>query len=130
MKDSVRGYRAWKLGLAAVLALAFSAHAGSGPSLVFIVKSNECDCVVSRCVAGEQEVLNFLSSNPKRFQYQKIDLAKNAAAGRQYRAITLPVAVLKDEQGQAVARFDSFFSEQDIQKAWDSHQKQGKGDKP
>jgi hypothetical protein len=122
--------------LAAVMALAVSAGAVPGfgaqdepannsPTLVFITKSDACDCVVNLCVAGEQEVINFLGGQPFGFRLERIDLAEKPEQGRAYRAVTLPVVILKETDGRSVARFDSFFTESDFYAAWEKHRKAG-----
>lgn len=120
----------WKrrgLFLAAAMSLSAAAHAGTAPTLVFLTKSDECECVLNVSVVGEQEVLNFIADNPYGFQLEKIDLAETPAAGRAYRVFTVPVVVLKDEDGRTVARFDSFFTEADFYRAWEAHEKKRGG---
>jgi hypothetical protein len=120
----------WKhrgLFLAAALSLAAAAHAGTAPTLVFLTKSDECECVLNVSVVGEQEVLNFIADNPYGFRLEKIDLAETPAAGRAYRVFAVPVVVLKDGDGRTVARFDSFFTEADFYRAWGAHEKKRGG---
>ncbi|GAB4263766.1 MAG: hypothetical protein Kow0092_14960 [Deferrisomatales bacterium] len=93
----------------------------ASPVVVFLTKSDACDCVANLCVAGEQEVLNFVTAHPDRFRLERIDLAERPDEGRRYRAFTLPVAILKDESGRTVARFDAFFTESDLSRAWEAH---------
>jgi hypothetical protein len=99
-----------------------------GPSLVFVTKSDACDCVRNLCLAGEQEVINFLAGEPYGFRLERIDLTTHPEEGKTYRAVTLPVVVLKSADGQWVARFDSFFTENDLYAAWEKHL--GEGTKP
>jgi hypothetical protein len=95
----------------------------NAPTLIFITKSDACDCVRSTCVAGEQEVLNFMAGNRYGFRLEKIDLATDPKAGKTYRAVTLPVAILRDAQGQEAGRFASFFTAKQLHTAWDKHLK-------
>jgi hypothetical protein len=93
----------------------------AAPTLVFIVKTDACQCELNLCVVGEQEVLNFLVANPWGFRMEKIDLKTRPKAAKEYGVLAVPVAVLLDEAGTRVARFDGFFSEQDLYKAWEHH---------
>ena len=116
------------LALSAGARLTFAAQderSENSPSLVFITKSDACDCVLNLCVAGEQEVISFLSGEPYGFRLERIDLTGNPEPGRTYGAVTLPVVILKDSGGRVVARFDSFFTESDFYAAWEKHRKAG-----
>ena len=86
-----------------------------------MTKSDACDCVASLCVAGEQEVQNFLSGIGGDLRYQRVDLAEDPDAGKTYRAVTLPVALLFDEDGGEIARFDSFFTEAQLTGVWEQY---------
>ncbi|HSH71061.1 MAG TPA: hypothetical protein VK997_14145 [Deferrisomatales bacterium] len=90
-------------------------------SLVFVTQSDACECVRNLCVAGEQEVLNFLGGSGEGLRYERVDLAKNPDAGKTYRAVTLPVVLLFDGAGAEIARFDSFFTEDQLEAAWQQH---------
>ena len=92
-----------------------------GASLVFVTKSDACDCVANLCVAGEQEVLNFLAGSGTSLRYERVDLAKDPGAGKTYRAVTLPVVLLLDGAGGEIARFDSFFTEAQLTGVWQQH---------
>ena len=112
--------------LAAVLALPVAGFAkevtpGTGESLVFVTKSDACDCVANLCVAGEQEVLNFLAGSGANLRYERVDLAKEPGAGKTYRAVTLPVVLFLDGAGGEIARFDSFFTEAQLTGVWQQH---------
>jgi hypothetical protein len=119
----------WTTVAALCWALAFSTAAaedgrGSAPvgaSLVFVTQSDACDCVANLCVAGEQEVLNFLGTTGDQIRYQRVDLTEDAAAGKRYRAVTLPVVLLFDAAGEEIARFDSFFTEAQLNGVWQQH---------
>lgn len=95
--------------------------AGSPPTLVFVTQSDACDCVVSLCVMGEQEVLNFLAANPWGFRRQTIDLKETPKAAKELGILAVPVVFLFDGQGRRVARFDGFFAKQDFHDAWVAH---------
>jgi hypothetical protein len=99
---------------------------GKPPTLVFVTKSDECECVLSLCVAGEQEVLNFLDGNPWGFQREDVDLAETPKAARELKVLAVPVVFLRDAEGRDVARFDVFFLEKDLYAAWQAHQNGGK----
>ena len=99
--------------------------AGNHPTLVFVTKSNECECVLSLCVAGEQEVLNFLDANPWGFERKDVDLAENPKAARELKVLAVPVVFLRDAEGRDVARFDVFFTEKDLYAAWQAHREGG-----
>ena len=90
-------------------------------SLVFVTKSDACDCVANLCVAGEQKVINFLGGEGAALRYERIDLTEAPGAGKKYRAITLPVVLLFDGANQEIARFDSFFTEAQLTGAWKQH---------
>ena len=92
-----------------------------GASLVFVTKSDGCDCVANLCVAGEQEVLNFLGGSGAGLRYKRVDLTETPNAGKTYRAVTLPVALLFDGAGEEIARFDSFFTEAQLTGVWQQH---------
>ena len=118
----------WFVGLAVVGTGTVPSHAepsseptGNGPVLVFVTKSDACDCVRNLCVAGEQEVINFLGDGGTAIRYERVDLAENPKAGKKYRAVTLPVVLLFDAVGQEIARFDSFFTEDHLATAWRKH---------
>jgi hypothetical protein len=93
----------------------------AGASLVFVTQSDACDCVANLCVAGEQEVLNFLGVAGNQLRYERVDLTQDAAAGRKYRAVTLPVVLLFGVTGEEIARFDSFFTEAQLTGVWQQH---------
>ena len=101
--------------------LAEEATPETGESLVFVTKSDACDCVANLCVAGEQEVLNFLGGSGTGLRYERVDLAKDPDAGKTYRALTLPVVLLFDGSGGEIARFDSFFTEAQLTGVWQQH---------
>ncbi|MDW7711636.1 MAG: hypothetical protein SCH98_14300 [Deferrisomatales bacterium] len=127
MAERISRWTRCGLAVAAALALSSTALAGAAPTLVFLTKSDECECVLNVSVAGEQEVVNFIADNPYGFQYERIDLAEDPAAGRAYRVFAVPVVVLQDEEGRTVARFDSFFTEADFYKAWGAYEKKRGG---
>lgn len=102
------------------------AATGNPPTLVFVTKSDECECVLSLCVAGEQEVLNFLDGNPWGFERKDVDLAETPKAARELKVLAVPVVFLRDGEGRDVARFDVFFLEKDLYAAWQAHQDGGK----
>lgn len=102
------------------------APAGKAPTLVYVTKSDECECVLSLCVAGEQEVLNFLEGNPWGFERKDVDLAETPKAARELKVLAVPVVFLRDAEGREVARFDVFFMEKDLYAAWQAHQDGGK----
>jgi len=97
--------------------------AGPPPTLLFVTQSDACDCVASLCVAGEQEVLNFLADNPWGFKRQTVDLKETPKATKDLGIIALPVVFLVDAAGQRVARFDGFFAADDFSRAWEKHLK-------
>jgi hypothetical protein len=101
-------------------------QAAGGPTLIFITKSDACDCVLNLCVAGEQEVINFLDGEPYGFRLERIDLAEKPEQGKTYRAVTLPVVILEAPEGHLVARFDTFFTANDFHTAWKKHLRAGK----
>ncbi len=118
----------WLVGLAVVGTGAVPGHAepsvelsGNRPLLVFVTQSNACECVRNLCVAGEQEVINFLGDVGATIRYERVDLAKNPEAGKTYRAVTLPVVILFDAPGQEIRRFDSFFTEDQLAAVWQQH---------
>lgn len=102
------------------------AAAEKPPTLVLVTKSDECECVLSLCVAGEQEVLNFLDGNPWGFERKDVDLAETPKAARELKVLAVPVVLLLDGEGREVARFDVFFMEKDLYAAWQAHQDGGK----
>jgi len=93
----------------------------TAPTLVFIIKSDACQCEVNLCVVGEQEVRNFLAANPWGFRLETIDLKTRPKTAKEYGVLAVPVVLLLDESGNRVARFDGFFSEQDLYKSWEKH---------
>ena len=113
------------LPLLPFLLLAPSAWAGppegAPPTLVFVTKSDACDCEASLCVAGEQEVINFLAGNPWGFRRETVDLKATPEAAKELRILAVPVAFLRDAQGRRVARFDGFFAERDFYQVWEAH---------
>jgi hypothetical protein len=120
----------WGIVLAAFLALSGSSRAsgveaGSSPNepptLVFVTQSDACDCVASLCVAGEQEVLNFMASNPWGFRRETVDLTKTPVAAKDLGVLAVPVVFLVDGQGKRVARFDGVFAGKDFSRAWEAH---------
>ena len=104
------------------------AHGGEGgqPTLVFVTKSDACECERNLCMAGEQEVVNFLSGNTWNFRLERVDLTETPAAAKELGILAVPVVFLLDGQGQRVARFDGFFAEADLFQAWEEHQSGGK----
>jgi len=94
---------------------------GVSPTLVFVTKSDACDCEASLCVAGEQEVLNFLAGNPWGFRRETVDLKESPMAAKELGILAVPVVFLLDGQGRRVARFDGFFAERDFYRAWEAH---------
>ncbi len=94
---------------------------GASPTLVFVTKSDACDCEASLCVAGEQEVVNFLAGNPWGFRRETIDLKATPKAARELGILAVPVVFLLDGRGRRVARFDGFFAERDFYQAWEAH---------
>lgn len=113
------------LALLPFLLLGTSARAGLpegvSPTLVFVTKSDACDCEASLCVAGEQEVLNFLAGNPWGFRRETVDLKESPRAAKELGILAVPVVFLLDGQGRRVARFDGFFAERDFYRAWEAH---------
>jgi hypothetical protein len=135
MAGIIRAITKWGMSAAMTFALLASsgavppvalAAAGSPPTLVFVTKSDECECVLSLCVAGEQEVLNFLDGNPWGFHREDVDLAETPKAARELKVLAVPVVFLRDGEGRDVARFDVFFMEKDLYAAWQAHQNGGK----
>jgi thioredoxin-like negative regulator of GroEL len=108
------------LGVGAAVPLARGGE-GSQPTLVFVTKSDACECERNLCMVGEQEVVNFLSSNPWRFRLERVDLAETPSAAKEFGILAVPVVFLVDGQGRRVARFDGFFSWKDFQRAWEAH---------
>jgi len=96
------------------------------PTLVFVTKSDACECQRSLCIAGEQEVVNFLAGNPWGFRLEKVDLKETPQAAKELGILAVPVVFLVDGQGQRVARFDGFFAERDFTLAWEEHRSGGK----
>ncbi len=94
---------------------------GVSPTLVFVTKSGACDCEASLCVAGEQEVLNFLAGNPWGFRRETVDLGETPRAAKEFGILAVPVVFLLDRQGRRVARFDGFFGARDFYRAWEAH---------
>ena len=117
--------------LVLVVTVGGAAWAGSSggppPTLLFVTQSDACDCVASLCVAGEQEVLNFLADNPWGFQRQTVDLKETPKAAKELGILALPVVFLVDPAGLRIARFDGFFAAEDFSRAWEKHLK---GEKP
>ena len=118
----------WLVGLAVVGIGAVPGHAepsaepsGNRPLLVFVTQSDACECVRNLCVAGEQEVINFLGDVGAAIRYERVDLAKDPDVGKKYRAVTLPVVLLFDAAGQEIRRFDSFFTEDQLAALWQQH---------
>lgn len=99
---------------------------GRPPTLVFVTKSDACDCQADLCVVGEQEVRNFLADNPWGFRRETVDLEDNPEAAKELRVLAVPVVFLLDGTGRRVARFDGFFSERDLLEAWNAHLNGGK----
>ena len=91
------------------------------PSLVFVTKSDACACTANLCVAGEQAVLNFLETTGDRIRYERVDLARDAGAGKTYQVVTLPVVLLLDAAGEAIGRFDSYVTEEQLAEVWKQH---------
>jgi hypothetical protein len=120
--------RCWGILLAAgVLLLGGSAAAAdqaAAGTLVFVTQSDACDCVVNLCVAGEQEVINFLGDAGAGLAYQRVDLTPEPDAARTYRAVTLPLALLLDPAGGEVGRFASFFTEDQLAATWRAYRKE------
>ncbi len=119
-------HRRRRLGsfFAFLLLLGVAAWAGpeaASPTLVFVTKSDACDCEASLCAAGEQEVLNFLARNPWGFRREIVDLKQRPAATKELGILAVPVVFLLDGQGRRVARFDGFFAERDFRRAWEAH---------
>lgn len=124
----------WVAALALVLALSTAARAaeppvpassGPGPTLVFVIKSDGCECERNLCVAGEQEVVNFLADNPWGFHLERIDLKDTPEAAKDLSIVAVPVVLLVDDQGRRIARFDGFFTEKDFYRAWEADGKRG-----
>jgi len=110
------------LALGAEAAAPFRAWADAGqPTLVFVTQSDACECQRSLCIAGEQEVVNFLTGNPWGFRLEKVDLKETPQAAKELGILAVPVVFLMDGQGQRVARFDGFFVERDLYRAWEEH---------
>lgn len=116
-----------RLRSALALALLFAgpaiagADAGVTPSLVFVTKSDACECERNLCIAGEQEVVNFLADNPWGFRLEKVDLKETPGAAKDLGILAVPVVFLRDGRGERVARFDAFFAEKDFRAAWEKH---------
>ncbi|MBE0617131.1 MAG: hypothetical protein IH608_04300 [Proteobacteria bacterium] len=120
----------WGTALAVVLLLQAGARAaeqtaqtasGQPPTLVFVTKSDACECERNLCIAGEQEVRNFLSANPWGFRLEKVDLKATPEAAKELGILAVPVVFLLDGPGRRVARFDGFFAERDFYQAWENH---------
>lgn len=94
---------------------------GTPPILVFVTKSNACDCKASLCVVGEQQVINFMADNPWGFRRETIDLKEKPKAAKELGILAVPVVFLLDGQGRRVARFDGFFPETNFYQAWEAH---------
>lgn len=99
---------------------------GSQPTLVFVTKSDACECERNLSLAGEQEVVNFLAGNPWGFLLERVNLTETPAAAKELGILAVPVVLLVDGQGRRVARFDGFFSWKDFQQAWEAHLAEGK----
>ncbi|MHB8763008.1 MAG: hypothetical protein ACYDA8_01490 [Deferrisomatales bacterium] len=95
------------------------------PTLVFVTKSDACECQHNLCVAGEQEVVNFLAGNPWGFRLDKVDLKATPKAAKELGVLAVPVVLLLDGQGTRVARFDGFFAAADLRRAWEAHRSGG-----
>lgn len=111
---------------AAVTPVRAESAPGQPPILVFVTKSDACDCELSLCVAGEQEVINFLADNPWGFRRETIDLKVTPKAAKELGILAVPVVFLRDVEGRQVARFDGFFAERDFYDAWTEHLNGGK----
>ncbi len=129
MGGAVDALRTWGMVLGLALPLTAAAVTpvraesapGQSPTLVFVTKSDACDCEASLCVAGEQEVINFLAGNPWGFRRETVDLKETPKAAKELGILAVPVVILRDGQGRQVARFDGFFAEGDIYQAWEAH---------
>ncbi len=99
--------------------------ADQAPTLVFVSKSDACECERNLCIAGEQEVINFLASNPWGFVLERVDLAESPAAAKELGILAVPVVFLRDGEGRQISRFDGFFSWQDLEQAWRAHLAEG-----
>jgi len=114
------------LGLGAGTVLPPEGRTDTGqPTLVFVTKSDACECERNLCIAGEQEVINFLSGNPWGFRLDKIDLKETPQAAKELGILAVPVVFLLDARGERVARFDGFFAERDFTRAWEAHRSGG-----
>ena len=110
--------------LAAVLLLGLGRSAAAAqPEVVFITKSDACSCQRSLCVMAEQEVVNFLADAGEPFRLVRVDLAKTPDAARTYRAFAVPVVILRDANGEQVARFDAYLTGGELLEAWEAHEK-------
>lgn len=113
-------------GVAAGTGVPFARGGEEGqPTLVFVTKSDACECERSLCIAGEQEVVNFLRGNPWSFRLEKVDLKETPGAAKDLGILAVPVVFLVDGEGHRVARFDGFFAERDLYRAWEDHRSGG-----
>lgn len=124
----------WGMGL--LVALAVSASAGAAgaqsktsgdpsPTLVFVAKSDACECERNLSIIGEQVVVNFVADNPWGFRRETVDLTETPEAAKELEILTVPVVFLLDDEGRRIARFDGFFSERDLREAWKNHLDEG-----
>ncbi|RMG95467.1 MAG: hypothetical protein D6708_03260 [Candidatus Dadabacteria bacterium] len=109
------------LALFAAILLAALAPAASRPSVVFVTKSDACDCQLSLCVAAEQEVRNFLADTGGQLDLVVVDLAQTPEAGKTYKAFAVPVVILRDERGEALARFYGYVEARHLLREWNEY---------